>query len=521
MNGAVGIDLGRAYLKAAYVGKDESIEFLRDKNGDRFMPSCVFISPEGIAVGNAAREKAASNPENFVERPLCYLGDPDWSFQCGNEKYNAVFLAALIFKYLHQEIGAALGEDVTHAVAAVPAFFGDTERTALNQAASIVGLNSLRLVNQNTAVGLACVQSEGLTDGHIVVCGMGFGPFETSAIKIANGSAQVQATVYSDGCSGKDCITDIAHYLRKKFEEEISYSLDAHDERSMLLSSADRVFFALADDYSTDILLSKTLPSGYSAAMDAIDNGIGKIKTLCGGLRFASPFDYYDFLKLDRSDGLEEIAEALNIMKAQKTAEAQESPLNSDRYRAADDLVTIARAKRVFSSEASRKEYDDGLDHYKNSFMRFAHSENLDGIECRHFSEESIFREISREASRAVSSLSDVIGHVNGAPNEVLAYFSCCVQDMKIMLNRDDAAALLEPAAAVLYGHLKRAVEDAGWVLGDVERVICAGGFAQSSIIYRTIEKLLRADGNDAAVVQAVPVDYAARGALINSAMLT
>ena len=47
------------------------------------------------------------------------------------------------------------GETITDAVVTVPAYFNDSQRTATKDAATIAGLNVLRIINEPTAAALA------------------------------------------------------------------------------------------------------------------------------------------------------------------------------------------------------------------------------------------------------------------------------------------------------------------------------------------------------------------------------
>merc|ERR1719160_2101166 len=55
-----------------------------------------------------------------------------------------------------KEIGEAyLGKDVPSAVVTVPAYFNDSQRASTKDAASIAGLNCLRIINEPTAAAIA------------------------------------------------------------------------------------------------------------------------------------------------------------------------------------------------------------------------------------------------------------------------------------------------------------------------------------------------------------------------------
>ena len=68
---------------------------------------------------------------------------------------NPVEVSAEILATLADTASQTLGGELNGVVITVPAYFDDAQRQATKDAASLAGLNVLRLLNEPTAAGLA------------------------------------------------------------------------------------------------------------------------------------------------------------------------------------------------------------------------------------------------------------------------------------------------------------------------------------------------------------------------------
>ncbi len=214
----VGIDLGTTNSLVAYI-KNGQAEAVKGKNGkSTLVPSVVHFSPEGkIVVGDAAKEKLISDPENTIYSVKRLMGksygdvqgvqqyfgyqiiDNDTEslvkIRVKDKFYTPIELSAEILKALKNRIEEELDRVVSKAVITVPAYFNDSQRQATRDAGKLAGLDVLRIVNEPTAASLAYGIGLDQSESHtIAVYDLGGGTFDISILRIQDGVFEVLAT---------------------------------------------------------------------------------------------------------------------------------------------------------------------------------------------------------------------------------------------------------------------------------------------------------------------------------------
>jgi len=96
-----------------------------------------------------------------------------------------------------------LGQEVTHAVITVPAYFNDSQRQATKDAGVISGLNVLRIINEPTAAAIAYGLDK-KNEQNILVYDLGGGTFDVSMLNIDSGFFEVKATSGDTHLGGED-----------------------------------------------------------------------------------------------------------------------------------------------------------------------------------------------------------------------------------------------------------------------------------------------------------------------------
>ncbi len=218
---AIGIDLGTTNSLVAVV-RSSANDILADAQGRRLLPSVVWFGREGVVtVGEDALEHAGSDPFNTIASVKRLMGrgfddakrqhssyqlleqQGQVQLQTTQGPKSPVQVSAEILRALRERAEATLGEDVSSAVITVPAYFDDAQRQATKDAASLAGLNVLRLLNEPTAAALA-YGLDNHSEGLYVVYDLGGGTFDVSVLRMQKGVFTVIATGGDSQLGGDD-----------------------------------------------------------------------------------------------------------------------------------------------------------------------------------------------------------------------------------------------------------------------------------------------------------------------------
>ncbi|NBU32381.1 MAG: molecular chaperone DnaK [Actinobacteria bacterium] len=256
MSRAVGIDLGTTNSVVSVLEGGEAT-VIANAEGSRTTPSVVAFAKNGeVLVGEVAKRQAVTNVDRTIRSVKRHMGDPKWSIEIDDKKYNAQEISARILQKLKRDAEAYLGETVTDAVITVPAYFNDAERQATKDAGQIAGLNVLRIVNEPTAAALAYGLDKGERDQTILVFDLGGGTFDVSLLEIGEGIVEVKATSGDNKLGGDDWDQKIVDHLVKAFKSANGVDLAA-DKVALqrLREAAEKAKIELSQSMSTNINL--------------------------------------------------------------------------------------------------------------------------------------------------------------------------------------------------------------------------------------------------------------------------
>lgn len=218
---AVGIDLGttNSLVAAAQSGKSR---VLTDENNEAILPSVVHCGKDKLTIGCDACPYAQIDPANTIISVKRFMGlgyqevkafkncpyqlvenGNNVLFQTNMGELSAVEISGSILSALKERAQKSLGGDLTGAVITVPAYFNDAQRQATKDAATLAGLNTLRLLNEPTAAAVAY----GLELGEQGVHGiydLGGGTFDISILSFEKGVFKVLATGGDSALGGDD-----------------------------------------------------------------------------------------------------------------------------------------------------------------------------------------------------------------------------------------------------------------------------------------------------------------------------
>ncbi|KAM9610259.1 heat shock protein 105 kDa isoform 1-T1 [Trichechus inunguis] len=148
-------------------------------------------------------------------------------------------ITAMLLTKLKETAENNLKKPVTDCVISVPSFFTDAERRSLLDAAQIVGLNCLRLMNDMTAValnyGIYKQDLPGLDEKPriVIFVDMGHSAFQVSACAFNKGKLKVLGTAFDPFLGGKNFDEKLVEHFCAEFKTK--YKLDTKSKIRALL----------------------------------------------------------------------------------------------------------------------------------------------------------------------------------------------------------------------------------------------------------------------------------------------
>ncbi|KAL1827817.1 hypothetical protein ACET3Z_006229 [Daucus carota] len=266
---AVGIDLGTTY-SCIGVWQHGQVEIIANDQGNRTTPSCIAFTDTERFIGDAAKNQAALNPVNTIFDAKRLIGrrfadstvQSDinlWPFKVicdpankpkivvnyrGEDKqFSPEELSSMVLIKM-KEIGEEyLGQKVKNAVVTVPAHFNDSQRQATKDAATIAGLNVLRILVEPTAAAVAYGLGQKLTSSLaeekiVLIFDLGGGTFDASLLKVKKNNIKVLATAGNTHLGGEDFDNRLLHHFVEEFKRKHREDISRNSKSLRRLRSA-------------------------------------------------------------------------------------------------------------------------------------------------------------------------------------------------------------------------------------------------------------------------------------------
>lgn len=237
----VGIDLGTTNsVISVYDPLSKQVQIIEDRNtNSSTVPSVVYISPDekDIVKGQIAKNKIQLEPENVISSVKWLIGEkanlkigPKIKLSDGRYKLmQPETISSLILDELIKNLSNA-NMYTEHVVITVPAYFTESQRKKTRDAATLSGLNVLRLINEPTAAALAYIYDENNKNDKwfipkkILVYDLGGGTFDVTTLDVSYIKNQplikVNTTEGDNKLGGDDFNHIIAKYVCEKIEEK-------------------------------------------------------------------------------------------------------------------------------------------------------------------------------------------------------------------------------------------------------------------------------------------------------------
>jgi heat shock 70kDa protein 1/2/6/8 len=252
---SLGIDLGTTY-SCIGVWLNGCVEIVPNDQGNRTTPSYVAFNSSDCLVGDSAKNQVAINATNTVFDAKRLIGRmfhdenveakmKNWPFSVvrgddgkprilvqlkGEEKaFSPEEISSMVLTKMKEIAELYVGKEVKNAVITVPAYFNDDQRHATQHAASMAGLNCMRIINEPTAAAMAYGLdqiAEKKEKQNVLIFNLGGGTFDVSLLCIEDGIIEVKAIGGDSHLGGEDFDNRMVEYFleeyKRKFKKDLS-----------------------------------------------------------------------------------------------------------------------------------------------------------------------------------------------------------------------------------------------------------------------------------------------------------
>jgi len=297
MHRALGIDLGTTNSVVAQLRRGEP-EIIANRLNTDATPSIVGAKAtrqggSELLVGTPARNWAARDGENVIRSVKRFMGrkfsdppvkavldrleykvsagtDGEVNVWFGGRAYTPVEVSAILLHQLRADAEQRLGEPVRRAVITVPAYFGERQVAATQEAGRMAGLHVLRILDEPTAAALAYAQAGGGgEDGRtILVYDLGGGTFDISILLLAPAAVQVLGIEGDNLLGGDDFDRALASGLAEDLREENPGYRPERKDRLRIADEAESAKIALSQSLETFVSLAGLADGEVTLAAD-------------------------------------------------------------------------------------------------------------------------------------------------------------------------------------------------------------------------------------------------------------
>ena len=260
----VGIDLGTSY-SCVGVFQHGKVEIIPNDHGNKATPSYVAFNETERLIGDSAKNQVAINPKNTIFNAQRLIGrkwdegvvqaDMElWPFEVINEggrpkvkveyrgetkTFFAEEISSMMLTKMKETAEAYLGKTVTNVVVTVPAYFNDSQRQATKDAATIAGLNVLRIYGAPTVAAIAYgLDRKIVAERNVLIFDLGGGTFDVSVLTIEDGIFEVKSTNGDTHLGGEDFDNRMVNFFVKEFKRQHKKDLSQNKKSLCRLRTA-------------------------------------------------------------------------------------------------------------------------------------------------------------------------------------------------------------------------------------------------------------------------------------------
>jgi heat shock protein 4 len=197
--------------------------------------------------GRSLNDPDVQIEQSFVSAPLVDINGQvgaEVTYLGKKEKFTATQLVSMFLSKVKATASAELKLPVSDIVLSVPAWFTDTQRRALMDAAEIAGLKLLRLMNDTTAAALGY----GITKldlptaeekpRRVAFIDIGHSNYTCSIVEFKKGELAVKSTAYDRHFGGRDFDKSLVDHFAAEFKEKYKIDIKSNGKAMVRVAAA-------------------------------------------------------------------------------------------------------------------------------------------------------------------------------------------------------------------------------------------------------------------------------------------
>lgn len=299
MSAPFGLDFGNDTSVFA-VARNRGIDIIVNDVSNRSTPSVVGFGQKNRFIGESGKSKESSNIKNTVSNLKRIIGlnydDVDFEvekkffnknklvklddgkigvqfrFKGENVTYSAVQLAAMYLDHSKQIIENETKLTIKDVTIAVPSWYTQEQRYAVQDAAKIAGLNPVRIINEITAAGVSYgifkqdlpANNEETAARNVIFVDIGHSSYTASVAAFKTGEMKILGTGFDKHFGGRDFDKAVTDHFINEFNAK--YKVDCRENAKAvyrLLTAAQKLKKVLS--------ANQAAPFNVESVMDDID----------------------------------------------------------------------------------------------------------------------------------------------------------------------------------------------------------------------------------------------------------
>jgi len=268
----IGIDLGTTNTVCCRF--DNSLEFVKFRGKD-LLPSVLFYRDGKTIVGESAKKKAITYPNNSISSAKTFMGADSKKWTIEDRSFTPTEVAAEVLKEVAKEVYKTYNVEECAAVITVPAYFTSKQYMETEKAAQAAGIEVLHILPEPAAAAIAYGIDEN-TDQNIFIIDLGGGTFDVSILKIDENEFTEIGTDGDRCLGGDDFDKQLVEMCLKQIRVENGINLASEEKSGLdstlyaqvmkkLQSECEKAKVELSATEETDIVIPSLIPQNSSS----------------------------------------------------------------------------------------------------------------------------------------------------------------------------------------------------------------------------------------------------------------